>query len=263
MIKSRFHELLLATGFLTRLPLPSFLFQFHDEIPSLRASSWAFPLIGAVVGALSGLVLISCLALGLGSEIAVMLALLMSVLITGALHEDGLADFSDGLGVADRARALEVMRDSRSGSFGVLALIFSVGLKAIGLSALFSAHNFAPFTAVLIMAALHGSARAAMAGMMILPLASADGLAAAARTGAGIGERFAPLAAVLIGLGLGFLLVGFVLGGLFLMVSLCGAGLAAWIAFHRLGGMTGDVYGAGEQLAEIFIILSLVSFYSA
>ncbi|MEV4423409.1 adenosylcobinamide-GDP ribazoletransferase, partial [Patulibacter sp. NPDC049589] len=111
-----------AVGFLTRIPVPF----GPDEAPRLTAAASWFPAVGAGVGAVGGGVLaLAALIPGAGpAGVAAALGLAATVAVTGALHEDGLADTADGLGVlGDRARRLEVMRDSRIGTFGALALL--------------------------------------------------------------------------------------------------------------------------------------------
>ena len=126
---------ILAAGiFLTRLPLP-----LNGTLtPELfgRSMGW-FPLIGAGIGLGAGLAFGVLCGFGVPSLVGGALVVALMVVTTGGLHEDGLADSADGLGArGDRDQRLEVMRDSRSGAFGVLALVFSVGLRAAALAAL-------------------------------------------------------------------------------------------------------------------------------
>jgi adenosylcobinamide-GDP ribazoletransferase len=121
-----------AVGFLTRVPVPF----GPDETPRLTAAAPWFPVVGAAVGAVGGgvVALIGLLSGAGPSGVAAALALAALLVVTGALHEDGLADVADGLGVhGDRERRLAVMRDPRNGTFGVLALVawFFVGWSAL------------------------------------------------------------------------------------------------------------------------------------
>lgn len=257
LLKRRIEEFILTIGFLTRVPLPKALFTTAGSGPSLTDACWGFPLVGLLVGAVAGGVIVASTALGLGVFLAVLLSLLATVMITGALHEDGLADFSDGLGTPDRDRALEVMRDSRSGSFGILGLFFSLSLRAAALFTLLTMQDWQVSEIIIIMASVHMLARTAMAGMLLLPLARADGMAAtAAKEG---GSYYRPFFAVLIGLALSLSLLGPLPGLVLFIAAIIGAGLIGGWACHRLGGVTGDVYGAGEQVAEIFLLLTIVS----
>ena len=98
---------------------------------------WAFPVVGAVVGAIGGAVFWVCARLGMPPGVAAVWTLASMLLVTGALHEDGLADFADGLGGGrTRERKLEIMRDSRIGTFGGLALMLSLAARGTALATL-------------------------------------------------------------------------------------------------------------------------------
>ena len=127
-------EAKLAFAFLTRLP---FRAAAAPEPGALARAAWAFPLAGILVGVTGGIAFSLSDRLGLPINAMALLAVAATVLITGGLHEDGLADTADGLGGgAGRDEALAIMRDSRSGAFGVLAMVFSVGLRVACLAAL-------------------------------------------------------------------------------------------------------------------------------
>ncbi|MBI2235943.1 MAG: adenosylcobinamide-GDP ribazoletransferase [Magnetospirillum sp.] len=240
-------ELHLAACFLTRLPLP-------DAGPvapgGLAAAMRCFPVVGAVVG-LAAAAVHALASLWLPTLPAALLAVTALVLLTGALHEDGLADFADGLGArGDRARRLEVMRDSRTGSFGVLALVFSVALRGAALAALPS--GWIATGALVAAAAL---SRALMpAAMQAMAPARADGL------GASCGVPHAGVAATAVVVALLLSLPGLGLGGT-LAAALAG-GLAAlgvtWLARRAIGGYTGDVLGAIQQVSEAAVLLAAV-----
>ena len=118
-----------AGQFLTRLPFPAP--KDGAANGALAASSRAFPVIGAFVGAIAGLALMMAAGLGLHPLACAFIALAVSALVTGALHEDGLADVADGFGGGQtKAKKLKIMKDSRIGAFGVLALVFSVAIRA-------------------------------------------------------------------------------------------------------------------------------------
>jgi adenosylcobinamide-GDP ribazoletransferase len=190
------------------------------------------------------------MTLGLPSLAGGLLALAAAAVITGALHEDGLADCGDALAApGDRARRLEIMRDSRIGAHGGLALIVTVGLRASALAALGMADMW--WAAGLALAA----ARAAPVPLMrLLPLARADGLAVYA------GQPGWGRTALATGLAV-LLMAGAGLGGIaaFLVAGMT-VGLWAMLAKRRFGGYTGDVLGMAEQLAEIALLLTLAAF---
>lgn len=241
-------EMALALQFLTRLPVPV-LPPPADLAASLR---W-FPAVGALVGALAALVWWLA-AMAFPPVVAALLAVAAGVLATGALHEDGLADTADGLGGATRARALEIMRDSRIGTFGVLALGLVLAARVAALAAL------PPAAIPLLLVAGHAASRA----VMVLTLATgrparADGLASAVGAGPGAGGLAVALAtgaAALIALGwvLPWSAVDGGLAGLLL------APLALRLRVERrLGGYTGDTLGAVQQVGEAGLYLGVLA----
>jgi adenosylcobinamide-GDP ribazoletransferase len=230
-----------ALSLLTRIPAPG--------SPRGARAAWAWPLAGAVVAL--GAALAGWLALSLGAlpGVAAALALAAAMLLTGALHEDGLADSADGLlGGGSRERRLEIMKDSRIGSFGTLALVVVTLVRWSALAALFAAdHVLGPLLAAAVLS------RAALPVTMIaLPLARAHGLSAA--TGR------PPRAAALAGLALAAVLAVLAAGWLALP-CIAAAGIAAvavgLVARARIGGQTGDVLGAAQQLAEAAVLAVL------
>src|SRR5690606_31782388 len=141
--------------------------------PHLAQAAWAFPLAGLVVGLAGAAVLALGGLAGLPAMLAALLAVGATILATGGLHEDGLADLADGTGGATREKRLEIMRDSRIGSYGVLALILAVGLRAAAIAALFGQ----PWLAAAGMVGLAAASRAGMAaGLRLMPPARAGGL---------------------------------------------------------------------------------------
>jgi adenosylcobinamide-GDP ribazoletransferase len=168
MSRRRVEEARLALMLLTRLPAG----RLADPAPSLAAARWAYPLVGLVTGGLAAAAHAGALALGFGPLVAALLALTTAALVTGALHLDGLADFADGIGGGrDRAHCLEIMRDSRIGSYGVIALVLATGARrgrACG-----TARGAAPATLLL---AATGSRLAMLVVLDRLPPARPDGL---------------------------------------------------------------------------------------
>ncbi|MBC7131638.1 MAG: adenosylcobinamide-GDP ribazoletransferase [Roseovarius sp.] len=241
-------DLLLALGLLTRLPLPV---PVVAQDRGARAA-WAWPLTGAVLGAGAAGVGWGALALGLPASVAGLLALAALVMASGALHEDGLADMADGFwGGWTRERRLEIMRDSRIGSYGVIALGLGLGLRGMALGLLFAAGAGVAAAAMIAAAML---SRAAMAGAMAaLPHARETGLA---RAQGRPPPATAALAACLALLAAGLLcgMSGLVAGGAAALVAL---GLGR-LARARIGGQTGDVLGAVQQVSEIAALLCLL-----
>lgn len=229
-----------AFGLLTRLPFGG---PGRGGPDAMVQAAWAWPLAGLVVAALAVLAGMAALWAGLPATWAAALVLAVQAALTGGLHEDGLADTFDGMeGGRDRARRLEIMRDSRIGSYGALALLLVTLARWSALVVLLEA---AP-GAVLAVASL---SRAGMAVLMAaLPPARADGLSqGAGRPGAG-----AALRAVLVALGLAVVFAD----GVFGLVLAQGLVLAALglRARARLGGQTGDILGASQQLSEALLL---------
>jgi adenosylcobinamide-GDP ribazoletransferase len=240
----RAHELSAVVLFLTRLPLP----RHTPEDGAVARGAWAFPLAGVVVGLIGALVYALAHRLVLFPWAAAALAIAATLAVTGALHEDGLADTADGFGGGDtRERKLDIMRDSRIGTYGVAALVLSILIRADALASL----TDTAFVAAALIAA-HAGARAAMAAMMfLLPPARSDGLSFAA------GQPSATRAA-LAGV-IGVIIVAVCIGPLHALAAVVALAivlaLLAWLSLRQIGGQTGDVLGAVEQVSEIVILL--------
>lgn len=225
---ARAQQLLLAIVFLTRLPLARFL---PARVMPVGGCVWAFGLVGALVGACAALPLL----LSGPALLLAMLSVTVSVLLTGALHEDGLADLADASGGATPERRLEIMRDSRIGSYGAMALVLTTGLRVAALTVV------APLQ--LIAAAAAGRA-AIVVTLAALPPARPDGLG----RGAGRPGWRAVLCAGVPGL----ILIGAAPGGRAVALA-AGLLVLALVIRHgrrRLGGQTGDLLGAASVLVE-------------
>jgi adenosylcobinamide-GDP ribazoletransferase len=233
----------------TRLPLG-----FSAVIASggIARASWALPVAGMLVGAAGAFVFWGACKLGLPPPLAAGLTLAATLVATGCLHEDGLADTADGFGGGqDRARKLEIMRDSRLGTYGACALAMSLLLRWAALAAL-----AAPAPAAAALIAAHTAARAALpAFMRLVPPARTDGLSAQA------GQPAAPTAGVaaLIGIVVLTLMLGLPAAVIGLVLAALAGFLAARLSVRQIGGQTGDVLGALEQVIEIVILLAAVA----
>ncbi|MGC2854575.1 adenosylcobinamide-GDP ribazoletransferase [Novispirillum sp. DQ9] len=244
MIRRFAADLHLAAVFLTRLPLP----RLPADPPPLAGAMWAFPLVGAGVGLIGAGVLVAASALGLGPWVGALLALGVALWVTGGLHEDGLADVADGFGGGQtRDRKLEIMRDSRIGSYGVLALIVALGLKVAALAQA----DALTAAAALVAAGALGRAAPPLAMLLAGP-ARTDGLGAGAGTGVPGAAAIAWGLALALALGLagrdGFLACGLALLATFAVVAL---------ARRAIGGYTGDVLGAAVLVAEVAVLVVL------
>ncbi len=245
----RLDELRVALMFLTRLPVGT----LTEPFPSLADARWALPLVGLLSGSIVWAVHHGTLAVGLPSEVAAFVAIGAGALLTGGLHFDGLADFADGIGGGrDKDHCLEIMRDSRIGTYGVLALIFAVGLLFTSLHAVNDGASIWLFAMIGV-----GSRLVTLVILDLLPPARADGLGhAAAAPGL---KAWAPGLAVLAGIGL--------IGGspfwLLIPVFAVAAALVAWLAHRRIGGQTGDVLGAVQLCSEVLAWIAAAALLAA
>ncbi len=266
IIVRRVQDILFALLFLTRLPvswlLSSRLFPDRSD-DSSALCVWAFPLVGALIGSIGAFACLFFWWLGLPVFMTAVFCLLLLTLLTGGLHEDGLADFADGLAGHDPAHRLAIMRDSRIGSYGVLALILSLALRGGAIAEIIDQNMpdqdlldvvslFAAFITICVISR----------GAMLLPLilmkpARPDGLGKFYAQ-ASPKNRFFLLAAGLL-ITLAVLILTFIVDGkmqglditLFLVASIGIGCLPALLAHSRIGGQTGDILGAVQQFTEI------------
>lgn len=250
--------------FYSRLPVPALPWEQDAHAPpSFPRLLRMIPVAGLVLGLLPAAVLGLALGLNLGPWLAATLSVATIVLTTGALHEDGLADTADSIGGTTREKRLEIMRDSRIGAFGAAALFLSLALRIGALAALASRIDAgAVVAAILITASL--SRTAGLMPLVLLPPARRDGMSHAvgqpARSTFWRVAGIAVLLAVLLG-AFGDLPAA----GIALMLVLSGlAGLAITrFAERHLGGQTGDIAGAAQQVAEIAALIGLLTILPA
>jgi adenosylcobinamide-GDP ribazoletransferase len=243
-----FDDFKTAVAFLTRLPMP------HPDgaMPAnfVRAHRM-FPVVGALIGAAVGLLCLGLRSIGVPDLVAAALALGGSAIMTGALHEDGLADVADGFGGGRNLESkLEIMRDSRLGTYGAMILLVSFAAKLSALAAIPDGYVIPS----LIVA--HALGRGVLPAMSLnLPYARKDGLARNA------GQPDAATAAIAGGLALLIALLSLSWSNALWAAVLAGlSGLAiAWLALRQIGGQTGDVLGGAEQVAETAILVLLAA----
>ncbi len=245
MLRAEFGYFLGAVQFLTRLPVPH-LDGFAPEW--LDRGVKYFPLAGILVGAICAAVFKAASTLWTGA-LPALLAVAAGIAATGAFHEDGFADFFDAMGGATRDARLAIMKDSRLGTFGVLALGIGVALKVFALAAL------APAAAAAALIAAHAGARfAAISVMPFLPYAGNMSTAKAKPLAANITVGGLAVAACF---GLApVLLLPLPAAIRACLVAFAAAIFMAWRAKRLLGGFTGDVLGAIEQSYEIAFLLT-------
>lgn len=248
-----------ALSFLTRLPV-SLGLDDKDGARALPSSAFGraavcFPLVGCLVGGL-GVALATAVVRYLGAPITSVLLIALAALITGGLHLDGLADLFDGLGGyrGERARMLEIMRDPRIGAHGCTALILSLALKILLTSELLARAQLLPLMAA-----------AVCARFCAVPLLA--WFAYARPQGLGAEFQKHTSSRHVLGAALITLAALYALGNVTLLLpALCALltalAVAAWVS-PKLGGLTGDVYGAAIELSELaFLLCCLVSLHA-
>lgn len=230
-----------ALQFLTRIPLRT-----NEAVDHHRAVPW-FPVVGALIGVVTGGIA-ALLVEVVPVPVAAVCAVVVGLLITGAFHEDGLADIADAFGGGwSVERRLEILKDSRHGTYGVAALTSSIVVRVVAAASIASsAALFVTFVAA------HTLARAAaIAALKTAPPATSSGLgvtaANALRTGPTVGG-------VAVGLAISGLATGWWIGPL-TVATVVGAGTVIALAVRKIGGLVGDVLGAVEQVVECLVMV--------
>ena len=228
-----------ALVLLSRVPV----FRINDFRPALIARSvWCWPLVGLF---LAGIALIP-------AQLAAYLTESALVLLTGAMHEDGLADCADGFGGGiDRARKLEIMRDSRIGTYGVVALVLCLGLRIALLVRAADAGQ-----AVMLLLVMAVVSRGAMPVLMtVLSPARDNGLG----KNAGQPKWRHVMLGVAIAIAIVWLLSGPVVMASGVVAAMLATALMGGIARWQIGGQTGDVLGATQMVSELFVAIGFVA----
>jgi adenosylcobinamide-GDP ribazoletransferase len=224
--------------------------------------AWAAPVAGVAVGVIGALALALATLLGLPLLLRAGLATAALVVATGALHEDGLADVADGFGGgATRARKLEIMRDSRVGAYGAIAIALALILRVASLAATLDGGFWRASLSLMLVAAL--SRAAALTPLALLPPARADGAGAAAGQLDSNALAAAWSSALVIAVALGLVALGVAHALLAALMSGAGAWLMVALARRAIGGQTGDVAGAAQQCGEIAAWCGLLIGHSA
>lgn len=237
-----------AGAFLTRIPARLIGID-TSAAADFRRASRVFPVVGCLIGLVGGIVLWIALAIGMPALAAATLAVTATMALTGGLHEDGLADTADSFGGATAEQRLQIMDDSRIGTFGAVALVLTLLIRVASLAAL--AVVVGPFATAVVLIAAEGLSRAAMVRLWHeLPAARLSGLSH---------ESGPPdHAAMLIALVIGLVLVLLTIPVIGLRPAIVAAILAAAASYgltrlvaHTLGGRTGDTLGACQQVALV------------
>ncbi|MEM1284890.1 MAG: adenosylcobinamide-GDP ribazoletransferase [Pseudomonadota bacterium] len=246
--------------FATRLPLPTLASEMDDPIVPADRFAPAFVLCGALVGLAGGVVAALLMLIGADPLIASIVGIASLVILTGALHEDGLADCADGVGGGrTRERKLEIMRDPTVGSYAVLALVLSALGRVAALAALLAVSPWLALGALIATQSL--SRGASMLGAAILPSARPDG------AGARLGQPSMKAATLAVTIGgaiaaLALLVTAGPIIGLVGLICVIAIGALAsfwvlWLADRHLGGQTGDVLGAVQQMSDLAGLIAL------
>lgn len=226
-----------------------------DVTPQLRTTVRALPVASLVIAAPSALALVVVRGAGASALVAAIVAIAVLVATTGALHEDGLADCADAAGASTPESRLKIMKDSRIGAYGTLALIFSVGARTLALGAL--AQQSLPLACAALFASATLSRMAALTPLTLLAPARDTGLGRAAGApdvaGLGVATSLSLFCAILP------LLAGAHVSRVVLasLATVVAGLLVSSLAREKLGGQTGDVAGAAQQLAEIAYLVIL------
>lgn len=239
-------DLSTAFGLLTRLPVAG---RTHRG----AAAVWAYPLVGVAVGLLAGIAGLIAQGFGLPAALAALVALSVQIILTGAMHEDGLADTVDGLwGAWTRSERLAIMKDSHIGTYGTLALMLSLSARWAALWLLFEVSGAGALAALVAAGALSRAVVPAL--MRALPNARATGLSKGVGRpqwqAVGWGAVVAVVVAILL---LGWSGIGAAFCALLAVVAV------GWIAQTKIGGQTGDILGAAQQIVEITVLLSIIA----
>jgi len=256
-LKKLVPDTLTALRFFTRVPIPYSSEGSDNQQPELNEAVAAFPIAGVMI-ALPVAIIWYLTSQMVSPLLAASLAIAFGALITGALHEDGLADCADGLGGATtKERALEIMRDSAIGTYGATALIFSFAIRIFALASL------NPWLGVLALFMTHSTARASIViAIHTAQYARSSGLGDSVREGT-TKDQFNIMLAITLFISLIITLASGNIAGI--LAPALGM-FAAWLLLKwlivRLGGYTGDGLGAMEQVSEISILIALAALWS-
>ncbi len=244
-----------AVGFLTRIPMG------ETEGVLARAVGW-FPIVGALIGAAQGVVLVAAAGV-VDPLLAAALSVAASTLVTGAFHLDGIADVADAFGGGwTREQRLAILKDSRLGTYGTATVVLVLLIETAALASIADGHRAAVVVATVVCA--HSLSRtAAVVTMLVAPTASADGLGAAYVAQVGAPALVAALAVG--GLTLGGLVVlaadetsaVLLMPAAMIVAVAVAAAIMITLARHKIGGISGDVLGAVQQLCALATLVAV------
>ena len=247
MLMQDFRYFLVAVQFLTRIAIKPFE---NFDASWLDRSAKYFPLVGALVGVIGGTVIVAATPF-LPQPLPMLFGLAAAIAVTGAFHEDGLADTADGLGGGQtREQRLEIMKDSRIGTYGTIALVTMLAIKATAMM------QIGPIQMIFAFIAAHAAARlASVIAMRLMDYAGDRDAAKAKPLATEITGRELAIA-VALGILPGFLLLSFATLTVSLIVAALAAAVVARKAQKLIGGYTGDILGAIEQVFETAFLVA-------
>ena len=245
-------DFLLAVSFLTRISIPSAL-KFKSE---LMSAAWSFSLIGALLGFFCGSIAWVLIYLNLPTVIVAFLTTASMVLLTGGLHEDGLADMTDGFGGGKSAdEKITIMRDSQIGTYGTLSLIFMLGLKITAIDTIL---NKDAILVCIISLVISG----ALSRLSMVPVAF--WFENASKTGLGqfagkptLNSIVTPLVIITL---ISLLLMPILKLIIIIILCVLTAIVIGKLSKQQIGGYTGDILGATQVVSEVVILIYLATY---
>lgn len=245
-----------ALAFLTRLPIPDHFFKTAKPESTAQCSG-LFPVAGALIALIASAPLLLAYGLGLPPTISAAIGIFAMIILTGALHEDGLGDVADGFGGGSTIdERLEIMKDSRLGTYGVIAVAGSLFIRISALTAILNMHG--PLAAIFALIAAAATSRGAMVWLWsALPNAKASGVSSSVGLPPESALSLSAVSALIFATIFGLLASGFVSASIAI-----GLGIIVMIGFQKLcqrmiAGQTGDAIGACQQLVEIAMLSGL------
>ena len=235
-----------AISLTTRLPVNP---DFMRHIEPKNDSSWAYPIVGIILAIPISILGYILSILGFDSGVISAVLIITLIFLTGAMHEDGLADTADGFwGGWTKDTRLEIMKDSRIGTYGVIALVFSILIRWYCLKIIIDQNLL--FIAVAVSVILSRSLMSCY--MWITPNAKDKGLS----FNTGRPDDISAIVAFTLGASVTLLLVGF--KGIFILLL---GSIIVWLSrilsLHKIDGQTGDTIGAVQQICEVIILFSI------
>lgn len=257
VLQRRLVDCVQVTRFYSRLPVPDLSWDDAPHaLPDFDKVVWAVPVVGAILGGIGALIGVGAILIGIAPLPAAALAIATLVIITGCFHEDGLADSCDGLwGGVTPERRLTIMKDSRIGSYGAAGLCLALLLRVAALAELF--RLFGPMAGVLLPGIGAASRVLSLTPTLALPPAQPEGLAGRTHMPGPLAFAWAVVLGCLV-LAASMLPLGLLAFLPFISLALAPVlWLSISLARARIGGFTGDILGATQQVLEITLLLGL------